>query len=356
MNRMGGRNGFRRMGLAALIVLGLLAGLGLTGGPAWAEHTREHALAEIEAARAETIADMNGIVADFESEAAQADSQADLDQAYNQALRAIEEKRANGTADIRDAMAPYPLDLGVQAAGAEALTAVEATAKTSSTEITATYTTTTVGGAVTTTTLPKLVTTTTKPPAATTSTTTTTTTTTHRSPTTTTKPASPVTTGAPPTTRVEDVAPSTDSGGAGRGSASPPDGPSDPAVSGDGDPADETAAPPEALPFGGGVGHGLSDLPSAAPLVAQRQIERERGPSAAVYRFLARVLPAAMVGVVVTPLMIIEQIIRALLAAGRGVFAPASALALYTLSMLFDRRRKASTAGRAPGTASTPAS
>jgi hypothetical protein len=66
----------------------------------------------------------------------------------------------------------------------------------------------------------------------------------------------------------------------------------------------------------------------------------QRGLSASLSRVLEPVLPTAVTEVVVSPLLILELLWRAISSSGRGLVAPISLLTFSLISLLWDRRPK----------------
>ena len=182
----------------------------------------------------------------------------------------------------------------------------------------------------TTTTQPVPVTTTTVP-VTTTTVPSTTTTTAPRSTTTTTVPAPATTTTVPAptttttTTAASSTVPTTDP---------PSSGPTD-----------------QPLPIGAeGVGETLGPgIPPPATRDTQLLAEAEpstvpranqRGITASLTRVLDPVLPAAVADVVVSPLLVLELLWRAISSSGRGLVMPISLLLFSVISLLWDRRSK----------------
>jgi len=324
-------------------------------------------LAEIDEIRSEAIADLVAVAGDFEEYLAGGPSAAQAAKELATTLADMGEVKSEAVVEIRSIMDEYPRAPQVQHAGWFAIGLVTATESFYADLTTLRYeeyiaglpppqdpppTTTTTTLPVTTTTLPVTtttlpVTTTTRPVTTTTLPVTTTTlpvTTTTLPVTTTTSPSAgpstttttTSTTAAPgSTTTTTTVAATTANSGA---SSDPPA----PAAIDQGSAQDFLLSADAEGDRGGlpqaGESANLLDIELSGK-TESNPLPFQRGITASLTRVLEPLLPTRVAEVVVSPLLIIELLWRAISSSGQGLVMPISLLSFSIFSLLWDRRR-----------------
>ena len=296
-------------------------------------------LAEIDEIRSEAIADLVAVAGDFEEYLAGGPSAAQAAKELATTLADMGEVKSEAVVEIRSIMDEYPRAPQVQHAGWFAIGLVTATESFYADLTTLRYeeyiaglpppqdpppTTTTTTLPVTTTTLP--VTTTTLPVTTTTSP--------SAGPSTTTTTTS--TTAAPgSTTTTTTVAATTANSGA---SSDPPA----PAAIDQGSAQDFLLSADAEGDRGGlpqaGESANLLDIELSGK-TESNPLPFQRGITASLTRVLEPLLPTRVAEVVVSPLLIIELLWRAISSSGQGLVMPISLLSFSIFSLLWDRRR-----------------
>jgi hypothetical protein len=310
-----------RRGLVLAVTLGVA--LFSVVAPAAASHTADHAADQIRDIVAQADDDMDQVVSGFEAQSAGFDDQSQVDSAEDDANQRIETIWGAAKTSIEDLVKLYPGELG--AAGGTAKQEIQDKRQASRTEIAAVANS--------------------WAPAATTTTTAPTTTTTTPA-TTTTRPPNQGNGVGPP-------APGTNNGGGNSGGGSaPPEAP----------PEATPVEPPTSPASPGGidtwiVGDPIEDPQTDTSLVLATEASgrpvafgpeaigsadrNQSGATAGIASLLETVLPPALVDLVLSPMLILEILIRTVIDGGAAVLGPLSLLAICAYVIFrYDRSLK----------------
>lgn len=308
------------------LVLAVTLGVALFSvvAPAAASHTADHAADQIRAVVAQAEDDMDQTVSGFEAQVAGFDDQSQLDSAEDDANQRIDTIWGAAKTSIEDLVKLYPGELGT--AGGTAKQDIQEKRLASRTEI-ADLADSWVPATTTTTS---------------TSTTTTPTTTTTTPATTTTRPPNQG-------IGVEPPAPGTNNGGGVGGGSAPPEAtPVEPPASSPspgevdnwivGDPVDDPQPDTSLVLATEGSGRPVAFGPETIGSAADRN---ESGATAAIASLLETVLPPALVDLVLSPMLILEILIRTVIDGGAAVLGPLSLLAVCAYVIFrYDRSLK----------------
>jgi len=308
------------------------------------------AVADIEQIRDEAVQDLLDLVGEFESYLTPEPSAAEAAEELVEIHTEMEQVASQAGDEIGSVMSEYPETPQVQNSGSSAIARVTLAEGYSINEATVRFDEY-IGGLLppesppptTTTTLPPVVTTTTVPVTTTTVPVTTTTVpvTTITAPSTaSTTTSTTTTTTVPPSTTTTVAAAATNEDG----SADPP------ASAGiDGTPVDQAHSSTEAEGIGEAFRQGSRPDNNPDPQLFEEPVLSspgrfdQRGITASLTRVLEPILPATVADVVVSPLLMLELLWRAISSSGRGLVMPMSLLVFSLISLLWDRRSKKAT-------------
>lgn len=274
----------------------------LVAGPVFAADTSEHAADQIRAIVTAAVTDIDRVVATFNDDISSLETQAEVSSAGSEAKSAIEAIWITAKAAIEDIVKLYPGELGTL--GGEAKQQIQAArlaARSGITDLAEAWS-------------PPAPTTTTTTTAPTTTTTTTTTTPTTTTTTTTTTPTTTTTTAS--------------EGQPDRATTNPPNSGNGSGSSGTPERVIPFAANPSSLdPVSDSIAFSIRwtpDEPVAFGFEPDRATSETRGSGATdrMARLLETVLPPAVVDLVLSPLLILEILIRTVLDGGAAMIGP----------------------------------